>query len=134
MMLSPTMIKIAGAAALVAALGGKIWWQDRTIAAKEQEVMRLEANLSLVEEYYEQAAATANNNAKALEEYKKNADEAIRAISEQHKRDLERAKAVVRIQERIEHEKKDGDAPVAPVLRNALHGLREINASAETGD
>lgn len=124
------MLKIGGAVALVVVLGGTFWWQDRTIKNAKEEIAHLESNLALVGEYYARAVDEANANADALLAFKARAEEDIRAQEARHARELSRTKSLTKISTRIENVQKEDDGAVAPVLRDALSGLRELQAAS----
>ena len=126
---SLSMLKIGGAIALVVVLGGTFWWQDRTIKNAKQEILQLEGNLALVGEYYARAVDEANANADALLELKARAKTDLEAQEARHARELSRAKSLAKITTRIENVQEHDDGAVAPVLRDALRGLRELQST-----
>lgn len=127
---SASMLKIGGAVALVVVLGGTFWWQDRTIKNAKEEIAHLESNLALVGEYYARAVDEANANADALLAFQAKTKEDIKVQEARHARELSRVKSLTKITTRIENVQEHDDGVVAPVLRDALRGLRELQSAS----
>ena len=120
------VIKFWALTALVLMVAGYIGFLKYDNSSLEEQVAYEQQNNALLSERLNQSAKLANDNAKALKEQTEAFKKQQIATSKRHNEELEQAKAMQIIKERIPHEK---DAPIAPVLDTVFTGLRELQST-----
>lgn len=101
----------------MAAFLGWITWQDHRITTLKRELQAAETSAASYRESL--AALQADTKIK------------VEALEAEHNREISRSKNMERLLGRIEGENNEKDAPVAPVLRDAIDSLYDADAASK---